>query len=120
MPNYRKFYIDSLNITEDISEYDIHHIDMNRGNNLLTNLLLLPKKLHHSYHFHFIDPATLQFPIYPKSIIDGGGSCINDYNIGKLQSFISVLCDVSKWLDYKYFLMGVIPNIHNLSIGGEK
>lgn len=31
-------------------EYDIHHIDLDKSNNDIENLLLLPKELHKEYH----------------------------------------------------------------------
>jgi hypothetical protein len=32
--------------------FDVHHLDRKRENNHILNLLALPKKLHHSYHWH--------------------------------------------------------------------
>lgn len=48
--NYRKFYKEYYQIEFDNS-FHIHHIDGNRENNNINNLLLLPKKLHQQYHF---------------------------------------------------------------------
>lgn len=47
--NYRKIYKDHYNIDFN-SEYVIHHIDFDRNNNDISNLLLLPKELHRRYH----------------------------------------------------------------------
>lgn len=47
--NYRKFYQDELGLILDKS-YDVHHIDSNRKNNKLSNLVSIPKKLHCKYH----------------------------------------------------------------------
>lgn len=47
--NYRKFYKDYYNI-EFGTDYVVHHIDFNRENNNIDNLILLPKKLHSKYH----------------------------------------------------------------------
>lgn len=49
MKNYRKFYEDvfGINIPKG---YEIHHIDGDRQNNTIRNLVLLPKKLHNEYH----------------------------------------------------------------------
>ena len=49
MFDYRKFYFDTLGI-EDKQGYDIHHIDFNRENNSIKNLVMLDSKLHHKYH----------------------------------------------------------------------
>lgn len=51
MANYRKIYAKHYGIV--ISpEYAVHHIDGNRENNDIENLLLLPLKLHSKYHFY--------------------------------------------------------------------
>lgn len=47
--NYRKYYAEYYGI--DIpEEFDIHHIDGNRNNNSIDNLIMLPSKLHRKYH----------------------------------------------------------------------
>ncbi len=48
--NYRKYYKEYYGIEFDGS-YAIHHIDFDRSNNDINNLLLLPGKLHSRYHF---------------------------------------------------------------------
>jgi len=35
--------------------FDIHHIDGNRNNNLIDNLVCLPVKLHSDYHKYFMN-----------------------------------------------------------------
>lgn len=47
--DYRKFYKGYYRL-EFGKEFDIHHIDKDRSNNSINNLILLPKKVHHSYH----------------------------------------------------------------------
>lgn len=54
--DYRKYYEDyyGINIQDG---FVIHHIDGNRNNNRIDNLLMLPNELHARYHFyknHFI------------------------------------------------------------------
>ena len=48
--NYRKLYEKHYGIKIP-PEYDIHHIDFNRDNNSIENLLLLPKDLHRKLHW---------------------------------------------------------------------
>lgn len=48
--NYRRLYEKHYGITIP-PEYEIHHIDFNRKNNKIENLLLLPKKLHRKLHW---------------------------------------------------------------------
>lgn len=47
--NYRKLYEKHYGIKIP-PEYDIHHIDGNRGNNAIDNLVLLPKHTHATLH----------------------------------------------------------------------
>ena len=52
--NYIKIYSQALDgLVWDKNLYEIHHIDFNRNNNNFNNLVLLPKKLHHQFHFFF-------------------------------------------------------------------
>ena len=48
--DYRKKYEQYYGIKLTI-DYAIHHIDFDRTNNEIENLLLLPRKLHAKYHF---------------------------------------------------------------------
>lgn len=50
MKDYRKIYADYYGIKWDSKLFEIHHIDRNRENNDVHNLVLLPKKLHKEYH----------------------------------------------------------------------
>lgn len=49
MINYRELYSQTYGITWD-KDLEIHHIDGNRENNDLSNLVLLPSDLHHRLH----------------------------------------------------------------------
>lgn len=49
MSNYRKKYKEHYGI-EFGKDYVVHHIDHNRDNNDISNLILLPRKLHIQYH----------------------------------------------------------------------
>lgn len=51
LKDYRKKYKRHYGI-EFGSDYAIHHMDFNRSNNDIENLLLLPKELHNRYHFY--------------------------------------------------------------------
>lgn len=49
IPDYNKLYKNYYNIGFG-EEYVIHHIDENRKNNNISNLILLPRELHAEYH----------------------------------------------------------------------
>ena len=48
--NYRRLYEKHYGIKIP-PEYDVHHIDFNRENNSISNLIVLPKSLHHKLHW---------------------------------------------------------------------
>ena len=49
MTDYKKLYAQTYGITWD-ADLEIHHIDRNRKNNDISNLILLPGYLHHELH----------------------------------------------------------------------
>lgn len=60
-PHYRKYYEQYLQIKLD-RKFVVHHIDSNRSNNDILNLVAIPTKLHVNYHqtkFKF-DEAVLE------------------------------------------------------------
>ena len=48
--NYHKILSDALCMKWDTKYFDVHHINHNRDDNKLNNLVLIPKKLHKRYH----------------------------------------------------------------------
>jgi len=117
MEDYRKIYKEKYNI--DFSDkYDVHHLNLNHNDNEIDNLLLLPKELHHSYH-ELLKTLETEYDENPFSkhlyaqihstVFNG-----NYYNLIMMKQFIDVLLECNKWYDYKLFLEGKIPNIHNI------
>jgi len=50
--NYRKKYLEYFGLKDD-TNFQVHHIDLDRNNNSLNNLVLLPKELHRNIHSNF-------------------------------------------------------------------
>ena len=48
--NYRKFY--EKEVCKIPDGFVIHHIDFDRNNNKIHNLVMLPSRLHSQYHFY--------------------------------------------------------------------
>lgn len=81
MADYRKKYADAYGITWDHKKFEVHHIDLNRNNNDLDNLVLLPVKLHRKLH------ATISsFRLFgsgktlDEAVIDYMAATMNDCN----------------------------------------
>lgn len=117
MKGYRKLFKNYYKIEFD-SNYEVHHIDLNHENNDISNLMLLPKKLHHEYHIA-LNATYYQDNIFQKTfnakihsnMING-----DNYNFIMIKKLISVLEECNKWYDYKLYLDGLIPNIHNINL----
>lgn len=57
--DYLKFYEDYFGIRWNRDKYEVHHIDHNRQNNAIENLILLPRKVHRHLHLSLIGGLTL-------------------------------------------------------------
>lgn len=109
--NYRKYYKNYYNIDFD-KKYVVHHIDCNRENNNIHNLVLLPVELHIKYHNQKIIIENIEMP---TKICGNGNSGYSCY-LYELKKFINILEECNKWYDYKMYLEGIIPNFHNIDI----
>ena len=92
--NYRKkfenFY--RMKIPEG---YVIHHIDMDRSNNRIGNLVMLPSKLHSQFHWYYsacVDQETRQIN-YPTTMGDMSHWYLRD----NLEKFLDILHECDKW-----------------------
>lgn len=66
--NYKKILSDALGgITWNSKEFVVHHINHDRGDNRVNNLLLLPKKLHSKYHLLFEHVHYSNYSLTDKS-----------------------------------------------------
>lgn len=104
--NYRKYY------------KNYYNIDLDHNNNNIDNLLLLPKSLHKEYHklLEEIKPISDDgLILIIKSIVDSG-SAYNSFSIQMMNRFLRVYNECQKWANYKAFLDGIIPNIHNIEV----
>lgn len=114
--NYRKFY-EKQTGKKIPKDFDIHHIDFNRENNDIMNLVAIPRELHKKYH----TIITKMFPFgdftYDKSSFAPFLS--NDFYIGELgyakyqiesiakniYTMQDTLYEVSIWCNYKNLLL---------------
>jgi hypothetical protein len=104
--DYRKIFMDYYRIPRLSSKYVIHHIDKNRDNNNIENLLLLPMNLHSKYH------SVSNLPDINVSRITN--STVLAWKSSLFENLFDTLQECSKWVDYKEYLAGTMPNIHNI------
>lgn len=111
---YKKHYgIDFSN------EYVVHHIDFDRTNNEISNLLLLPKKLHSKYHMCMNCFETAGFSGYKTVDLSLNPHTLKSYNVTILNNLIECINECKKWCDYKLYLDGLMPNVHMIDLEGE-
>lgn len=111
LKDYRLKYKRYFNI-DFSNNYVIHHIDLNHNNNDIKNLVLLPKELHGKYH-NWLEQLN---NISMNMKITGNGLLSQSYFLWVQENFLEALKECNKWYDYKMFLEGKIPNIHNISL----
>lgn len=114
--NYIKFYETETGKRVPMG-FDVHHIDQNRLNNEIKNLVALPKELHQSYHKNIFSSFKGDTGIINN--LKGSferGTAYNGNILGTLTEFVSIFNECKKYIDYRDFLLGEIPNIHNLNL----
>jgi len=118
MKKYRDYFKDYYNINFG-ADFEVHHIDLNRKNNDIDNLMILPKKLHHKYHMIINSTLSLKESIFDKTFnakIHSSIICSDSYNLNMCKELIETLKECNKWYDYKLYLDGRLTNIHCLEI----
>lgn len=117
MEDYRKKYEKKLDLKIP-RNYVIHHIDFNRENNDIHNLVMLPRELHNKYHnlaSKILKTQDEKIEIKLKGIFENGHAFNYWYKeeyIKMITEFIDVYYKAQKYVDYRDYLLGYIPNIH--------
>ena len=99
LKNYRLKYKRYYNIEFD-SNFDIHHIDFNRNNNDINNLILLPKELHSKYHtlINELGHADKNGNLKVNIILN---FCTLNYSAKIMEELGKILQEINTWLLYK-------------------
>lgn len=97
--NYRLKYKRYYGI-EFSSGYDVHHIDFDRTNNDISNLILLPKELHAKYHMLIGELGGLDKygNIKFNALIN---LCVSNYAAPIIEQLGAVIQEINKWVIYK-------------------
>ena len=97
--NYRQFYKDYYGV-EFGSDMAVHHIDFDRTNNDISNLLLMPKALHAKYHF-----CVNALGGNGCGIIDGNMKIRIDgyaeYKASMLHHLADAIVEIQEWVNRK-------------------
>lgn len=100
LKNYREKYKRYYGIDFD-TNYVIHHIDENRRNNNIDNLLLLPMYLHSKYHAY--KDALNNYTMDGLCLdLTYSGSKLRGYQLSQLDELREVLNEVQEWIEYKF------------------
>lgn len=111
--NYRERYEER--ICKIPTNFEIHHLDLNRKNNNIDNLLMLPKEVHRNLH-HILQILPDNIEITPdiRSQLEGGSQYLTYIKTGFIQ-YIEIMGTCNMWKDYKMFCIGELPNIHKIT-----
>jgi hypothetical protein len=98
LKNYRTKYKRYYDIDFD-KDFAIHHIDGNRNNNDINNLLLLPRGLHNKLHMCF---KTLKFA-FGNELTLNKIIFIKKSQLKEVKKFFDALEEVNKWAMWKIY-----------------
>lgn len=96
LKDYRKKYKRYYGI-EFGSEYAVHHIDFDRSNNNIENLLLLPRGLHNKYHM-CLDGCSNN-----EHMINGIITDLPKYKLTSMLHLVEALTEIQKWVKWKSY-----------------
>jgi hypothetical protein len=127
--NYRKFYEEKTG-KKIPKDFDVHHIDLNRENNEIENLVAIPKHLHKKYHSLLCKIMPLggikidktyftpllagdsemqkyyKYYIHTVSMVEYQLKIINKY----ITEMDCVLNEITSWTNFKLLLLNELPD----------
>lgn len=111
--NYRKFYSEITGIKVP-KGFEVHHIDLNRENNQIENLVAIPIGLHAKYHL--LLPYVSQEINLRRRLLSSvdTGHAYNGFIAEKIKEFTEVHQECIKWMDFRNYLLGEYHDLHDL------
>lgn len=112
--DYRKYYKKELGVNL-TSDFHVHHIDLDKTNNDISNLVALPRVLHGKYHAAImrIKPVSQYLPLCTK--LSYQGEQCNSYAIYCMEQFQNVYSECVKWVMFRDYHLGLTANMFGLS-----
>ena len=110
MTDYKKLYAQTYGITWN-ADMVIHHIDRNRQNNDISNLILLPGHLHHEMHIYLNEAEFMNEQGTAGDLIERMMESVfnygNSYDQQVFLQLLYVLSECKRWgflksVSYKY------------------
>ena len=90
--DYRQLYKDYYGIDFG-DDMVVHHIDFDRSNNNIGNLLLMPKELHAKYHWHITSLGGAGTGKINSNMLINGDT----YKISSLRGLADALDEIMEW-----------------------
>lgn len=92
------------------TDFHVHHIDFDRGNNNISNLVAIPSDLHNLYHtlydsFSTFKPLSIPLPNSPTQ--NGNGHF--EYYANVTSRFYKVYKEVQDFCIFRDWLLGLLP-----------
>ena len=111
--DYRKFYQKKLNVKIN-NDFEIHHIDFNRENNDIINLVAIPKHLHNDYHelYKQINFEGLNLNLSPINFPYNGVG-YNKFVVSYFIKFTEILEEIQEWIYYRDSILYNMPYLSN-------
>ena len=98
--NYRQYYKEYYGIDFG-KDMDVHHLDFNRDNNNIDNLLLIPKEVHNKFHLCCTLASAIKDYCSPqKLILKNSGS---PYEVQMIKNYFDAIEEMEKWNSFKYY-----------------
>lgn len=123
--NYSKIYAEHFGIKWDKKKFDVHHIDGDRENNSIDNLVLLPKELHIGLHklkfnLKYFKHNYFDFDTFEKKMLNGISEFESEYTIDYLNfSHKLIFWGYLKANAYRKPLGGII-DLESFNVGQDE
>ena len=98
--NHRQYYKEyyGIDFGEDM---DVHHLDFNRDNNCIDNLLLIPKEIHNKFHLCSNSVSGIKNYYNPQKLILGSSG--SSYEVQMIKCYFDAIEKMEKWNSFKYY-----------------